>query len=147
DLDLLGELAGDEDGWLTLDVIWLVIQLGHAALCPSHPGIGGRLILIAEKDFKGLVQVAERGGDTPGADRWIPFAEPGQAELGVYAALRAEQLVPFIDDDCFQITKVTIGVGVGKQQRKTFGRCDEAGWQAIALALSRCLGGVARTTI
>lgn len=69
----------------------------------------------AVEDFGGLIEVAEGGGDAPDAERGIPAAEACEAELGLDAALGADEFVPFVDDDAAEGGEFFAGVGVAEE--------------------------------
>ena len=70
-------------------------------------------------------------------------AESGEAEFGLHAALRAEELVPFVHDDAADGGESSGGVGVGEEEGEALGGGDEGRGELGALAFSDGCGGVA----
>ena len=62
------------------------------------------------------------------------------ASSDLHAALVAEQLVPFVDDDHAELAEQVLRVGAGQHERQAFGRRDQHGWQSPGLGAA--LGGV-----
>ena len=74
----------------------------------------------------GFLEVAQGGGECPGAYLREPGAEAGKAEFSLDAAFGAEEFVPFIDDDAAEAGEFFAGVCVGEHQGKGL-RCGDEG--------------------
>ena len=69
-----------------------------------------------------LVQVAQRGRQAPHHQLRVPQAQPRQRQLHLHAALVADELVPFVDDDHLQRGEVVARAFARQQQRQRFRR-------------------------
>src|SRR6202012_1053920 len=80
-----------------------------------------------------LLQVAERGGKTPGAEMREPVPQAGETEFRLYAALGAEELMPFVHHDALEGGHLFACARIGQQQGQAFGSGDKYGWETLAL--------------
>src|SRR4051812_28300522 len=70
-------------------------------------------------------------------------AKPGERELHEHAALRAHELMPFVDDDEAEVGEDPGRVAAGEQQREGLGRGDECCRESAALSGAQRGGRVA----
>jgi hypothetical protein len=64
----------------------------------------------------GFLRVADRGAHRPGAQLGPQSPQPAEAQLALYAALAADQLMPFIENHRLELGEKSGGGAVGKQQ-------------------------------
>src|SRR5690606_28014954 len=91
----------------------------------------------AEKGFTCLFDVAESGGETPGANVQPERAHARQGELDLHAALRPDQLVPLVYDDEAEVAHHLGGLLTREEEGEAFRGGDERGRKAPGLACAR----------
>ena len=99
--------------------------------------------LDAQQRFARLVEIADRGRQSPHARAGCERAQARERQLHLHAALGAEQLVPLVDDDRAEIGEELAHVLAREKQRQALGRGDERGRQPLALPRAHGGGRVA----
>ena len=70
----------------------------------------------ADQRAQGAVEIAERRREAPDACVRAPASEPRQRQLGLHAALVADEFVPFVDDDHVERGEARLRLGMGEHQ-------------------------------
>ena len=89
------------------------------------------------------VEISERGGEPEHAEPGPKAPEARQGELGLHAALGAQQLVPLVDDGQLEMVEQLRRVIAREQERQALGRRDERGREPVPLARADAGRGIA----
>ena len=101
-------------------------RCARAQRCPTptrHASASSRLASVADRPHARKCR-AQR-------------AQPRERQLHLHAALRRQQLVPFVDDHRLHVREALAPVGARQQQRQALRRGDERGRQPAVLARAR----------
>ena len=88
---------------------------------------------VAQQGVGGGLEVAERGGDAPDAQRWTDASQAGEGELHLRATFGGEQLVPLVHHDTAQVGENRCVILAAQQQRERLRCGDQSGGEAVAL--------------
>ncbi len=95
------------------------------------------------EDLGGLLEIAESGGESPGAESGEPAAQPGEAEFGLHSAFGSQKFMPLVDHNTAQPRELGAKVLVGEHEREALGRGDEAEGEPFSQLGALMGGGVA----
>ncbi|VTQ71365.1 Uncharacterised protein [Stenotrophomonas maltophilia] len=97
-------------------------QAAHADCARAHALHDGRVGLPGQQHVACLLQIAQRGRESPQLQRGGDVAQQRQVQLQQHSPLVAQQFMPLVHHHAAQLAHACHGIGIAQQQRQRFGR-------------------------